>query len=299
MPYVSKTIKIRTDQEQWLKKHPGINFSQWVRERLDKHMAAQGHLTHSPDIPAIIIAAGFEERLASLTKDKPKTLLDIKGKTILERQLELLEEAGMQKIVIVRGYLKEKIRFPGITYYDNPDFRNNYILASLFCAEPEMGQGFIFLYSDIIFNQGILLKLLRDNSDICIVADRMWKEHYQDRIENTALEAELVLFDEDGQFVKKIGRDINPKSACGEFIGLAKFSSKGTELLKNSYHTNRELYANRIFHGSPSINKASLVEMLQQLIDEGATVNLIPIDRGWLEIDTFEDYRQAWAEIEG
>lgn len=299
MPYVSKTIKIRTDQERWLKKHPGLNFSKWARDQFDKHIAARGHISNSPKIPAIIVAAGFEERLASLIKDKPKTMLDIKGKTILERQLEILEEAGIQKVAIVRGYLGEKIGFPGITYYDNRDFRDNYILASLFCAEAEMEKGFVFLYSDIIFNQGILIELLRDDTDICVVVDRMWREHYRDRLEDTAQEAELVELGEGGRTIKKIGRNIDPESAYGEFIGLARFSPKGAELLRNSYHANRELYADRAFHGSPSIEKASLAEMLQQLIDEGTTVNLISIDRGWLEIDTFEDYRQAWAEIEG
>ncbi len=107
---------------------------------------------------AIIIAAGLGNRLMPLTNDKPKCLLEIGGKTIMQRHLEVLRQCDIDDVVVVRGYRKEMINYPGIKYYENTDYENNNILRSLFYADNEMGDGFIFSYSDIIFEQGILEK---------------------------------------------------------------------------------------------------------------------------------------------
>lgn len=92
----------------------------------------------------IIIAAGLGSRLNPLTNDKPKCLLKIKGKSILERQLEALRECGINNISVVRGYKGKMINFPGIKYYENTDYESNNILNSLFYAEKEMDEEFIF-----------------------------------------------------------------------------------------------------------------------------------------------------------
>ena len=58
---------------------------------------------------AIIIAAGKGNRLMPLTDGKPKCLLGVGNKTILEKQLEALRGCGITDIVVVRGYKKELI----------------------------------------------------------------------------------------------------------------------------------------------------------------------------------------------
>ena len=54
---------------------------------------------------AIIIAAGISSRLMPITDDKPKCLLEVGGKTIIQRQLEVLKQCGIDDIVVVRGYI--------------------------------------------------------------------------------------------------------------------------------------------------------------------------------------------------
>ena len=74
-------------------------------------------------ITAIIPAAGFENS-CSLIEDKPKCLLDIKGKTILERAVAALNEANIKEIAVIRGYKKEAIALPNIRYYDNDRYED-------------------------------------------------------------------------------------------------------------------------------------------------------------------------------
>ena len=114
-----------------------------------------------------------------LIEDKPKCLLDIKGKTILERQVATLNESNIKEIALVRGYKKEAITLPNIRYYDNDRYEDTGELFSLFCAENEMKGRCLFLYGDIIFEAAVLEKLLKSSADISLVVDLAWYDQQQ------------------------------------------------------------------------------------------------------------------------
>ena len=295
MTLISKTIKIDINHEKWLESHPEINFSEWARKKIDEEMIKEHSKKNQRKIKAIIVAAGHDKRLGSLTKNLPKCMLDVKGKTIIERQIENLKNCGINDIIIVKGYKQEIIDIPDVKYYQNPDFEDNGILYSLFLAEGEMDCDFIFLYSDIIFDKKILERLLKDNADISLAVDLDWKERYNDRVGQHAGEAELV--EVESNRIIRIGKNIDLKKAHGEFIGLARFSKIGTETLKNCYKNALKSYKNEIFHESPSIEKAYFTDMIQEIIDDGFDVKNLNTYGDWMEIDTFEDYRKAWSDV--
>src|SRR5207245_8155104 len=85
-----------------------------------------------------------------------------------------LNEVNIKDIAVVRGYQKEKIAFPNLRYYDNDRYEDTGELTSIFCAEQELKGRCLLLYSDIIFETGILLKLLKSAADITIVVDLAW-----------------------------------------------------------------------------------------------------------------------------
>ena len=66
---------------------------------------------------AIIVAAGPGSRLVPLTDVKPKCLLEINGKSIIQRTLEVLRQYGVNDIVVVRGYKKEMFNLPDVILY--------------------------------------------------------------------------------------------------------------------------------------------------------------------------------------
>ncbi len=231
-----------------------------------------------------------------LTEDKPKCLLEIDGKTMLEITLEAMRQNKIEDIVMVTGYMKDKINYPNIKYYYNPKYLENNILASLFCAENEMNDGFISSYSDIIFGPEIVRKLLQSKGDISLIVDVDWMERYHKRTLHPVDEAELVVI-EDNKVVK-ISKFMNPDVAHGEFIGLAKFTKKGAEILTRNY---RRLRGNKWcgykedqrFHDAVYLERAYLTDMLQELIDRGYPIYNVDIHGGWFEIDTLQDLRRA------
>ena len=241
---------------------------------------------------AIIVAAGPSNRLLPITNEKPKCLLEVGGQTILERALKALRENGIENIVVVRGYHSNLINYPNLTYYQNPNFRNNNILRSLFYAEDEMNDDFIFSYSDILYSKEIVEKLIQIKADIALIVDVNWAQHYEGRDQHPISEAELVKV-ENGRVVK-IGKElVSPEEAYGEFIGLAKFTKSGAEAMRAAYHRAEKGRPTASFHCAASLEMAYMTDMIQELVSSGTLVKSVDIKGGWMEIDTPQDLERT------
>lgn len=242
---------------------------------------------------AIIIAAGMGSRLEHHTDERPKCMVEIGGRSILSFMLEAFAANGVEDLHIVRGYLADRLTVDGATYWENPDYRNNNILLSLFCAEPAMEGPFLTTYSDIVYGPEVVEKLLASDADVALVVDRRWHEAYEGREDHPPEQAELTLVD--GTRVLEVGKHVSPEQApLGEFIGLAKFSARGGELLRETFHDVRARYGDdEPFQAAKLFRKAYQTDLLEEMIQRGITVEAVPIDGGWREIDTVEDLRRA------
>ena len=243
---------------------------------------------------AIIVAAGPGNRARPYSNDKPKCMLKIGGKTILDRQLEILKQCGIYDIVVVKGYKADMINYPNVKYYYNRDYEKNNILESLFCAKEEIDDAFVFSYSDILYGRDILNKVLQREGDICLVVDTNWIQKYVGRNLHPETEAEKVIVEGDKivRITKNINR-ISSERAYGEFIGLAKFSKLGAKILKTEYERVKQQFQGRRFHDSISIEKAYLTDMIQELIDKGCIIHNVDVKGDWWEIDTPQDLYRA------
>jgi phosphoenolpyruvate phosphomutase len=95
----------------------------------------------------------------------------------------------------------------------------------------------------------------------------------------------------------KIGQQVDPQQAHGEFIGLGRFSRTGAQLLRERYTESLTRYGKKPFHEAQNIRKAAFTDMIQELIERGQPVGSVNIYKGWMEVDTFEDYQKAWTHI--
>lgn len=87
---------------------------------------------------AIIMAAGMSSRFAPLSLETPKALLNVKDEIMIERQIGQLREAGIDEIVIVVGYLKEKFEYLKEKYHvilvENPYYKQMNNFSTLYVA---------------------------------------------------------------------------------------------------------------------------------------------------------------------
>ena len=100
---------------------------------------------------AFILAAGKGTRLGHLTNDKPKGMLELNGDTILKHQINLFRSVGIDEIVVIRGYKKNKINYPNIRYIDNDKYDTTNMIESLMCAEKYLDDDCIVTYADLLF----------------------------------------------------------------------------------------------------------------------------------------------------
>jgi len=244
-------------------------------------------------VKAIIVAAGMGRRLNPYTDDRPKCMVPVAGKPILQRQVDALRDHGVSDVIVVRGYLGDRISVEGLRFYENPRFRENNILASLMYAARELDEDFVFSYSDIVFHPDVVGTLLGTSGEAALVVDRQWMRAYEGRTEHPVPEAELARV-EDGR-VTRVGKKAVPaEQAAGEFIGLARFSGAVGKLMREEYARLEKQLAGGPFGNAPRFDVAYLTDMLNHLVAErGTEFRPAFIDEQWREIDTTQDLERA------
>jgi len=107
---------------------------------------------------AVVLAASRGEELGELTEDQPKTMVKVQGVPILSHIVDAYNAVGIKDILVVRGYKKEAVNLPNLTYIDNLEFAETGELASLSQAlQSRRGrfQPTIVSYGDVLFNKYI------------------------------------------------------------------------------------------------------------------------------------------------
>jgi choline kinase len=255
---------------------------------------------------AIIVAAGRGRRLGEETREIPKCMVEVGGRPILYWQLRALAAAGIDDVVMVRGYLGERID-PGparVRFVDNPEWERNNILASLMYAADELAPGFFFSYCDIVYAPSAVLALAeaaKGDAAASLVIDRRWADAYRGRDLHPVSEAELALVraEDRSERVLRVGKQAVPAAqAAGEFIGLAHFSAAGAGALEAVW---RAAVAGpgleAPFGRAASLRQAYLTDALNAMVDTGARLAPVFIDGQWREIDTQQDLEAARAAL--
>lgn len=174
----------------------------------------------------LILAAGTGSRLGPLTRNTPKSLLDLgHGLTLLETQLEAIKPSGIREIVLVTGYRSAQIEAK-IEYYDgfnfqivyNPfyDVSNN--LVSAWMAMPYIDSEFIIVNGDDVFRPEVVSRLLTADGEVTMVVS------HKDAYDEDDMKVHI-----DGGSIRKVSKELTADQANGESIGMIKFSKAGRD----------------------------------------------------------------------
>jgi len=234
----------------------------------------------------IILAAGIGSRLKHLTINRPKCLIEIGKKSLLDYQLDILNQENINPIIIVGGHCGEMLKRPNVILKINKSYKETNMLYSLFVAEEYLDEDVIVSYGDIVYSNEILKKIISADTDISVVIDCDWEKYWRARNENPLDDAETLKLDNLG-YIKEIGLSPNSiEDVEGQYIGLMKFSKKGINILKKVVKDLKGNYVN------PDLDfqKAYMTEILQAIIDLGYKVKSVPIFGDWIEVDTLADY---------
>ena len=254
----------------------------------------------SSQMAVIIPAAGEDEELKPLLNGRPKAMLEIAGRTLLDRQVASLAANHLNDITVVAGYARDKMRAEGVAILENKDYKNGSMMHSLMVAREKMQNGFLMLYADILLEDHIIAKLLDCREDIVLVADNTTQYHKYEggkaldfivsKRKHRPTRRKLSFAGE--SLVERIGATISPGAATHEFIGLARFSRTGAEQLVATYEDCIGNFQGR-FHEAEDVARLNFTDIIQEMIDRGFRVHFLEIHQGWLEIHQAEDLKLA------
>jgi len=238
---------------------------------------------------AIIIGAGRGRRLMPNTENCPKCFAKVQDRRILDWILDALRAGGVDDVCFIGGYRMESVQaeYPEFTFRHNEDWEHNNILASLMCAEDLMDGPFLSAYSDILFTGDVVRRLIESDADIALGLDTAWEEHYKPRSHHPPHDAEKATAD--GGRVTRLHRDIASVDAYGEFIGVAKFSALGASQLREHYHRCRAAFTGRPFREAAVFEQAYLIQLLQDMLEQGLSMAHADTPGHYREIDTQQD----------
>ncbi len=232
---------------------------------------------------AIILAAGRGSRLKGFSEDKPKCLNLVGDSTILSFQLRAFSACGIERVVIVTGYKSDMLKGFGTLRINNARWEQTNMVASLLCAEPEFKDGSLVSYADIIYGQGTVSELMKQDKDIVLSYDPNWLELWQERFPDPLTDAESFVIDNEGR-ISDIGRKVESIDEIqGQYMGLLYFSAKGFSWIK-------DIVAE--FTGE-EVDRMDMTTLLSLLIKKGYPVYGVPIKESWCEIDNIGDLNLA------
>jgi len=178
---------------------------------------------------AVILSAGQGSRLLPLTAERPKCLLPLGPKSLIEWQVDILSRGGVDEIVVVVGFraaLVEdalaKLARKGLRIRTllNPFYNVADNLGSCWLARHEMGGDFLLVNGDTVFEPAVLERLLRSPAaPITVTIDR-----------KAGYDADDMKVHLDGTRLLDIGKTLPRAQTDGESIGLLLFRGAGPEL---------------------------------------------------------------------
>ncbi len=240
---------------------------------------------------AVIIGAGRGSRLQHETREIPKTLVPVMGRPMLDWILDALAAGGIRRenIVFVCGYAEEVVRklYPDLTFVRNAEWESNNILLSLLCARDYLIDGFVSTYADIVYEGAIVQQLVASPHALTLGCDTAWRRRYRSRSQHPESDAEKLRAD--GSRVLEISRHIPSETAQGEFIGVLRASATGAQRLLTAFDAAKQAFAGRHFREGRTFERAYLIDLLQDMVEQGEEIHRVDTSGGYMEIDTLED----------
>jgi L-glutamine-phosphate cytidylyltransferase len=177
---------------------------------------------------AIILAAGRGSRMQNLTEERPKCLVEIRGKSLLDWQLQALRNAGISDIAIVTGYKNKLLSDWGLVEFHNQRWSKTNMVSSLACANEWLNSATcIVSYSDIYYEASAVTALLECEGGLAITYDANWKKLWEQRFEDPLVDAETFRLDSEGMLAEIGNKPKTVEEVEGQYMGLLRFSPDG------------------------------------------------------------------------
>jgi choline kinase len=234
---------------------------------------------------AIVLAAGEGTRLRPFTLDRPKCLVPLAGRPLLDHQLTALHAAGVDDVTLVTGYRADQLVATGLPTVHNDRYDSTNMVASLMCARSRFdgADDVLIAYGDLVYEPRVIEALVACDRPLATTVDRRWRDLWELRMADPLADAETLQLDTDGNIVELGLPATSYDEIEGQYMGLTRVSARmAPELVAVFDALGEEL-------GAQARDAMYMTAFLQHLIDHVAPVAAVIVEGGWLEVDTVED----------
>lgn len=230
---------------------------------------------------AIILAAGRGSRMKGLTEERPKCLVELRGKPLLDWQLKALREAGIGDIAIVTGYKRELLATRGLVEFHNPRWSETNMVASLEAAAPWLErEPCLVSYSDIFYDASAVRALVECRASLAVTYDTNWRALWEKRFADPLVDAETFRMKPDGTLAEIGNKPRTVDEIQGQYMGLLRFTPEGWA----------EILRIRAGLAPAERDRMHMTGTLQKVIEAGRVpVAAVPYAGEWGEVDSEED----------
>jgi L-glutamine-phosphate cytidylyltransferase len=230
---------------------------------------------------AIILAAGRGSRMKGLTQDRPKCLVELNGKALLDWQLDSLLVAGVTEIAIVTGYKREMLQSRGLIEFYNARWAETNMVSSLACAEEWLKtETCIVSYSDIFYSPVAVQSLIRSQASLALTYDPNWLKLWTQRFGDPLLDAETFRLTPDNYLAEIGNKPLSVNEVQGQYMGLLRFTPAGWGEIAR-IRSNLPLKLCDSMH---------MTGTLQKVIEAGLlNISAISYHGEWGEVDSSDD----------
>ncbi len=255
----------------------------------------------------LILAAGHGNKLRPLTDEMPKCMIEVNGKSIIDRQLDAIRACGIhdEDITVVCGYcsdiLQEKFKDTAIHFIVNEHYDTTNKVYSMMCAKKllETEQDVIVSYGDIVYEASVFQAIMEAKDEISVLIDDGWLGYWSERFDNPLRDAKTLMLSPDG-YLTEIGQKTRELARVqSQYVGLMHFRKQGLKqvLALNAEAERRDRDGQRLWRTTRNYAKMHITDLLQGLIDEGYKIKAVHIRRGWFEIHGYDDLRIAEEKL--
>jgi choline kinase len=232
-------------------------------------------------IRAVILAAGRGRRLRHAGGDRPKCLVELAGKPLIERQIAALRRGGVDEIGVVRGYRAEMIDFPGLSYFANERWAETNMVMSLAAVAAWLRAGPVIVsYGDIFYRSELVRGLASAPGQLVISYDRAWRRLWTRRFSDPLGDAETFRINATGQLLEIGGRTTRIEDIQGQYMGLFKFTPPAWSVVEVLLGT----------LDAPIRNSLDVTGLLRRLLaGKLLSIGTFATEGQWGEIDNPED----------
>ena len=249
--------------------------------------AQERYLNKTAECRALVLAASRGNNLYELTEDRPKAMLRIRGKPLLQRLIDEFKKHTINDITVIAGYKSEALDVNGIDIRLNTRYESTGELYSLACARDKFSDDMVVIYGDLLFRSYILQDLLERDGEIVIVVDSLL-----DEMEITGTpdyvwcdrDDDRSMFMQDVRLQRVSEKKIPEDPPSGRWTGMMRVRTRGRIWLEEALDELENL---------PDFDQLTLPNLLNHLIRQGRTVTVHYINGHWLDVNSVNDIDRA------